>query len=106
MWMQLSFLFDALASICRENLQFDYSSIIVRKHIRQYSNTKAGKYSGCTFPFPVGAGGLFSRNTLLLYYFELLFTAIWFKFFKISVLKNFAKFRGKHLCQSLFLISL
>ena len=62
-----------------QNLKFDCSiqvrnegrlvnQICLQKRIRQYSNTKAGKYSGCFFPIPVGAGGLFSRNTLLLCY--------------------------------------
>ena len=52
---------------------------------------KADKFSSCPFPILVGAGGLFSRNTLLLYCFKQTFTTILFKFFKIGLLKNFTK---------------
>ena len=51
---------------------------------------------------PVGAGGLLSRNRLLLCYSESLFIAE--VFFIICVFKNFPQFTGKHLCWSLFLI--
>ena len=58
------------------------------------------------FSYPCWSRWFIFTNMLLLYYFELLFTAIWFKFFKIGVFKNFAKFSGKYLYWGLFLIIL
>ena len=73
------------------------------EHIRWYSNTKAVKYSSCYL--------FLSASGQVVYFHEPdYYCIIWSHYLYAEVLQNrclkiFAQFAGKHLCQSLFLIS-
>ena len=72
--------------------------------LRIFTGTATVKLAKLHLFLSLSAGCLISRNRLSCIILNLIYRYLQ-KFFKTDVLKNFAQFTGKHLSQSLFLIS-
>ena len=91
MWMQVSFCsllrreyLGRFNGSIAENVKFDWliqvtwkQRAITNPNLFEQTQLLAGTTTQKLANTPVGAGGSFSQNRILLYYFQLLFTVIW-----------------------------
>ena len=114
---KLVFLFGASACICSKNLYFARTKfeiwLVNKGHGKMmdnckiccYRTTKANKFSSCYLFLSLSEQVVYFHETDIIVLFWVIIYRFWQKFFKIGVLKTFAKFTGKHMCATYYFLN-
>ena len=106
-WMEVSFFawcvyVRRIYSSIAKDLKFNWSTQVMWKRSRWYSNTKADKYFSYYLFLPLSF--IFTKQIFLGLFWIIIYSYLQ-TFFKIGVLKSVSQSTGNHQCRSFFLIS-